>query len=130
MTTYPSSDVTTNCAPTKEPEKKEEEGKRERKRRERDREEEEWEKEGERERRRERKEEKEDESDAEKERVRRRVRRDVINRGLRNMTDQEIKFNDSNHYDCIYDIYIYRILPTYDFYKISVKTFSRLNMDE
>ena len=95
MTTYPSSDVTTNCAPTKEPEKKEEEGKRERKRRERDREKRERKKE------RERKNKKEKESDAEKERVRWRVRRDVINRGLSNMTDQEIKFHDSNHYDCI-----------------------------
>ena len=62
----------------------------------------------ERDRRRERKEEKEEESDAEKERVRRRVRRDAIKTGFDNTTDQGIKFNDSNHYDCIYDIYIYR----------------------
>ena len=67
----------------------------------------------ERKKERERKNKKEKESDAEKERVRWRVRRDVINRGLSNMTDQEIKFNDSNHYDCIYDIYIYILNFTY-----------------
>ena len=91
MTTYPSSDVTTNCAPTKEPEKKEKKGKGKRERREKKRRKE-----------RERKEEKEEESDAEQERVRRRVRSHAIKTGLDNMTDQEIKFNDSNHYDCIY----------------------------
>ena len=79
----------------------------------------------ERKKERERKNKKEKESGAEKERVRRRVRRDVINTGLDNTTDQEIKFNDSNHYDCIY----VKNLPTYDFYKMSVKNFSRLNMD-
>ena len=56
------------------------------------------EKEGERER----KEEKKEESDAEQERVRRRVRSHAIKTGLDNMTDQEIKFHDSNHYDCTY----------------------------